>query len=1326
MLEQVQGKILQANKVFVLGVLYLMLAVSSITLSKGEGILASFWYANAFGIAALLFAGKALRFRLIFSLAIANFFANWLMDNGLAKSFAFVIPNLVEMVSALFLLHRFPKLRRFDQSPERMLGFILIICFLPVVVGALCGASTLYAFGVGDLFSTFLFWFLGSAIGTLALLPFLLMAHRHSATALFGLLCSRITWMFVCLVLIVSYLAARYLPFPFIYIVLPLVLASVLCHITVVTMLVFIQSLFFAFAFYFGWADKIAVPSNVEGIFSYIPILLTLMPALILGASMNQFRARDRENKQYRSELLAQHKEQQIIIDHIPALIGFWDKDLKNRFANRKYEEYFGLHPDEILGKHISEVTGQGLFAKNRPFLEAALRGERQTFERTILIADGRTVENLASYVPSYRDGEIDGIYVFVSDVTELKRAQHEQFIAQERFQAVIDSATEFSIIATDVQGMVTVFSKGAEKMLGYTADEMVSKQSPAIIHLVEEVVLRGKELSAELGREVEGFEVFVAKSNEGLHEAREWTYVHKSGRQFPVRLVVNAIFDKELKPTGYLGIASDITEEKKLQTLLIAAKDNAERTSQAKSDFVANMSHEIRTPMNAVLGMSQLLAGTNLTPEQRKYLDMIRVSGQALMGILNDILDFSKIEANRFELVKHEFLLDEVLGALASMMAVTVGDKPVEVAIGTDTKVPKRLIGDALRLQQILTNLVSNALKFTSSGEVSVFVDIDDSHPQNSQEKLALRFTISDTGIGMDEMQIQRIFQPFSQADSSITRKFGGTGLGLSISKRIIDLMAGSISVTSELGKGSQFSVIVPLEFISQDVSEDLSKAANVLRVLVVDDNRTSNDYICRTVRSWNWLVESASCGQEAIDKTQTACENNIYYDAILVDWQMPMMDGLVTIKRLREMLPPKKTSLVVMVSAYGRDKMLQEQAFEHADAVLMKPMTGSSIFDTVHEATAHCTDREMIPHYQQVQVNHGQQLGGASILLVEDNPFNQIVARGFLEQAGALVVTMDNGHLAVEHLRNDAKDYDLVLMDVQMPIMDGISATRLIRNELKLEIPVIAMTAGVMYTERDRCLQSGMNDFIGKPIDVERMFSTILEYLPVKIQEQQTVAISHEQTTVAVTKEALPSVSFDPTSMEMLAKASPSNLQKILSSVDVVIERASLQMGQVRSAFEEGRTDDAARLLHTLRGSVGSFGAKTFAELTLSAENAIRGAQQQESISLIGAVEEELQKTVSAARSWLQEKQFQKPIEAMSPISDEQERKDIQHFKTCLQQNDLAALDLFLAMKTTLRQKMAAEVLSDLEKSINGLDFQLADNIMSEFLSKFFHSDL
>lgn len=691
-------------------------------------------------------------------------------------------------------------------------------------------------------------------------------------------------------------------------------------------------------------------------------------------------------------------------------------------------------------------------------------------------------------------------------------------------------------------------------------------------------------------------------------------------------------------------------------------------------------------------------------------------------MGILNDILDFSKIEANRFELVKHEFLLDEVLGALASMMAVTVGDKPVEVAIGTDTKVPKRLIGDALRLQQILTNLVSNALKFTSSGEVSVFVDIDELHPQHSQEKLALRFTIADTGIGMDEMQIQRIFQPFSQADSSITRKFGGTGLGLSISKRIIDLMAGSISVTSELGKGSQFSVIVPLEFIPRDVTDDVSKAVNILRVLVVDDNRTSNDYICRTVRSWNWLVDSASCGQEAIDKTQTAAEDNIYYDAILVDWQMPMMDGLVTIKRLREMLPPKKTSLVVMVSAYGRDKMLQEQAFEHADAVLMKPMTGSSIFDTVHEATAHCTDREMIPHYQQVQVNHGQQLRGASILVVEDNPFNQIVARGFLEQAGAMVVTLDNGHLAVEHLRTHAKDYDLVLMDVQMPIMDGISATRLIRNELKLEIPVIAMTAGVMYTERDRCLQSGMNDFIGKPIDVEKMFLTIAKYLPVKMEQQPSGTISHVQESVGVTKERPPSVSFDPTSMEMLAKASPSNLQKILSSVNSVIERANLQIAQVKSAFEEGRADDAARLLHTLRGSVGSLGAKTFAELTLSAENAIRGAQQQESSALINAVEEELQKTVSAARSWLQEKQFQKPIEAMSLISDEQERKDIQHFRTCLQQNDLAALDLFLAMKTNLSRKMPAEVLSALEKSINDLDFQLADNIMS----KFFHSDL
>ncbi len=990
-----------------------------------------------------------------------------------------------------------------------------------------------------------------------------------------------------------------------------------------------------------------------------------------------------------------------------------------------------------MRGVHMREIVGDAVYEKNLPHMQAALSGKPQVFDRTLVNPNGLTREGLASYVPSYRDGKIEGVYVFVSDISDIKKAQRAEHIAQERLQVIIDSATEFSIIATDLQGTITLFSAGAEKMLGYTTAEMEHKVTPALIHVPEEAKQRSEELSAEFGRQVTGFDVFVLKATMGINEKREWTYVHKSGKKIPVRLVVTAIVGLDKKIIGFLGIANDISDEKELQRLLIQAKESAEQTSRAKSDFVANMSHEIRTPMNAVLGMSQLLASTELSSEQRKYLEMIKVSGQSLMGILNDILDFSKIEANRLELSNTEFLLDDVLGALASMMAVSVGEKDVEVAIGMGDDVPKRLIGDQLRLQQILTNLTSNALKFTEKGEVAVFIDaVKDIAVKDSADietnRVWLKITVSDTGIGMDKQQLQKLFRPFSQADASMTRKFGGTGLGLSISNSIATLMGGTIEVKSSLGTGSEFQVMVPMIAVNDAATPVSSTKQKRLNLLVVDDNSTSNNYICKTVRSWNWNTESASNGQQALDIVRARLSEGRHFDAIIVDWQMPMMDGLVTIKMLRDLLPKGKTPLVIMVSAFSRDRMLQDQAADYADAILMKPITGSSVFDTVHEAIVLCSGVEVMPRYSKAALTRSNQIQGAKLLLVEDNPFNQIVARGFLEQGGATVEVLENGYLAVEHLRSHAEKYHAVLMDVQMPIMDGISATRMIRNELHLSIPVIAMTAGVMYSERERCLQSGMNDFIGKPIDVEQMFLAISKVLPTGLLGNRTDSgLSGESKPSAdpinadsISAESVIDKSvidnsgiFDPRSLEMLGKSDPKNMQKILTSVAAVIENASEQRRQVKAALDEQRFDDAARLLHTMRGSVGTLGAKVFAELSLKAEIEIREGDKKNVDGLLLKVDEALQKTINAARHWLELKSTFNPNDQGTALPKLEGQALILQLRAQLQRNDIAACDVFLIVKENLSQKIPEASMSQLEKHINDLDFKSANLLLEKF---------
>ena len=783
---------------------------------------------------------------------------------------------------------------------------------------------------------------------------------------------------------------------------------------------------------------------------------------------------------------------------------------------------------------------------------------------------------------------------------------------SEHRFGLVVDSAREFSIIATDTEGRIQTFNAGAERMLGYTAAEAMDGRTPGFLHLDSEMRERAGELAAMLGRPIAGMEVFTALARQHGAETREWTYVRKDGSTLPVQLTVTMITDAHGAIVGSLGIGRDITEQKRAVQALRAAMEQAELANRAKSDFVANMSHELRTPMNAVLGMTYLLANTALSPEQKKDVEMIRASGQSLLGILNDILDFSKIEAGKMELDPGRFRLDDVLTPLASIMGANAGRHELELSIGVAADVPQLLFGDALRLQQVLVNLTGNAIKFTEHGEVSLRV----SRVAASDGRLLLRFCVRDTGIGMNAEQQAALYSPFTQADSSTTRRYGGTGLGLTISRRLVQLMGGTIALDSTPGRGSEFRVDLPFDSVAEPARALSAKG----QLLIVEENATALACMRDAATALGWQADSAATAAAAcvlLDQAQAAAAP---YAALLAGGPFTSSAGAGALAGLRAAL--QGTPLVLMVGGAARARLMGA-AGGAADAYLPKPATATMLAATLGELLD-ARGADAAGGDAPLSRLHGR------LLLVEDNDLNQAVARGILELAGASVEVVDNGQAAVDLLRTRAADFALVLMDVQMPGMDGFEATRILRSELGLRLPVLAMTAGVLPSERAQCIASGMDDFIAKPIDVGSMLATIARHLPVP-----PAAAPAEACAAPPDDGALAGV-FDMASLMELAQGRAEHTAMLETVVHKAVEGGTGQLDLARAALVQQRPADAAAIYHTLRGSIGNLGATRLVAACHALEEALRNGEAAP-FALHEAVERELTATLAGARAWL-----------------------------------------------------------------------------------------
>ncbi|KFK91831.1 MULTISPECIES: CHASE domain-containing protein [unclassified Serratia (in: enterobacteria)] len=778
---------------------------------------------------------------------------------------------------------------------------------------------------------------------------------------------------------------------------------------------------------------------------------------------------------------------------------------------------------------------------------------------------------------------------------------------------------------------------------------------------------------------------------------------------------------DENGRPVSMMGINRDVTQQHEDENILRVARQAAEAANHAKSAFLATMSHELRTPMNAILGMMTLLRKTGLNHKQADYAIKIEAAARTLLRLLNDILDFSKIESGKMVLECIPFDIHTMLRDLSVILSSNLRVKNVEVLFDIDPGLPSFVIGDGMRLQQILINLGGNALKFTEQGEVILFIKV----VKQDDQQVTLHFGVRDTGIGIAPEHQERIFSGFTQAEASISRRFGGSGLGLVISQRFVALMGGTLELESQVGSGSlfHFTITLPLperSEVASEAPEPLSvraHALNYLRVLVVDDNPTACDLIKRMGESLKWTVDVANSGSEALQLMKQQQEKGITYGALFIDWQMPGLDGWQTSKSVRELMPEGVVPMIVMITAHDREMLLQRSEEDQAllDGYLVKPITASMLLDSVTDALSDGKQPEDVPARLAAP---SQQLSGIRLLVVEDNVNNQQIARELLEDEGAIVQIANHGQEAIEILQDNLASFDVVLMDLQMPVMDGLSATQYIRSTLGLEdLPIIAMTANAMASDRDACLAAGMNDHIGKPFDLGNLIRVIRKYS----KQPELAMIAHQQTLSPLLTEwkaaaAVAGIELE-SALNRLGGDVPL-LQKMLSLFSAELADFS---GQLDTLIAQQDWRAASRLLHTVKGLAAQLGATHFSQNASQGETLLSG----ESVPAPEALESLLSEIKDQARSVqagmveLSRMLLGKGADAASAGEGGVDSldSDLNALILLLQNSDMAALEAMDQLQATFGHQVG-EALSPLSHAINQLDFALAIQIAQALL--------
>ncbi len=826
---------------------------------------------------------------------------------------------------------------------------------------------------------------------------------------------------------------------------------------------------------------------------------------------------------------------------------------------------------------------------------------------------DGQPVNNLKWEVHCDRNGQwyesrdraikwVDGQNVrlsMLSDITKRKameqelRAHHDHLheLVKEQtasIKAIVDTAAD-AIITIDQQGFILTYNKAAQQMFGYDPDEALGS---SVSLLMPEP--HGSRHDDYLRRYLDsGESSIIGASTEVVGKRRD-------GSTFPMLVTVSEM--KVGRERRFTGIARDITAAKQAEEELVAAREAAEAASQAKSNFLANMSHEIRTPMNAITGFSQLCLQTELNEQQYDYINKVQESCQTLLTLINDILDLSKIEAGKMELEATTFTFRDVMDHLATMMSFRAREKELDFLIDTAIDIPPYLLGDSLRLSQVLINLTGNAMKFTDQGQILVSVTVD----QDLGERVVLRFSVQDTGIGIASDKLDQLFQPFSQADSSTSRLYGGTGLGLAISKQLVENMNGEIWAESEPGRGSKFIFTVNLEKAQPPATEaagDMPVELSRCRLLVVDDSTDALQLLGNYLDDAGCEVNMAESGTDALTMIEQAINEDRAYDLVMLDWKMLYLDGIDTARKIRKKFTEQVPRLLLF-SSFGYTEMHRHLDSGLFDATLSKPFTKHQLLTTINEAFNRTAEPPTGADRPQAAQNTAN-LAGASILLVEDNEINRQLARELLKPSGASVVVAANGREALALLT--AGSFDGVLMDIQMPVLDGLNATIEIRkNPRHQDLPIIAMTANAFANDQQRYLSAGMNDCLTKPINQNEMLETLGRWI--KPGRKSTVAASPAGSSPPEGKQDEPLPTIPGVDVNAGWNRMDGDTELYFEILEKFCQGQKNALAETGLALENQDINQAERLIHTLKGLCRTIGAHDAAELAAELESAVK----------------------------------------------------------------------------------------------------------------------